>query len=77
MTAEVKSCEAAIPYGELFRGGMEGGLHDGDSVILEHVKEGGFAGIIETEEEKLGVFVQKAEGGKDVPDWKLERSVSL
>jgi hypothetical protein len=29
---------------------------------------GGFAGIVETEEEEFGVLVGEAEGGQDIPD---------
>jgi hypothetical protein len=29
---------------------------------------GGFAGIVETEEEEFGVLVGEAEGGQNIPD---------
>ncbi len=34
------------------------------------------AGIVETEEEELGVLVQQAEGGKDIVDWMGQTQVS-
>lgn len=36
---------------------MKSGLQDGDAVVFEHMQKGGFAGVVETEEEEFGVFV--------------------
>ena len=35
---------------------------------LQHVQKSGLASIIEAEEKQLGVFIQQAERGQDVPD---------
>lgn len=32
-------------------------MEDCHSVVLQHVEESGFAGVVETEGEKFGVFV--------------------
>lgn len=37
--AEIEGGEAAGADGKLFGGGVEGGLEDGDAVVLEHVEE--------------------------------------
>lgn len=54
---------------------MESWLEDGDTVVLEHVQQGGLASIIETEEEEFGVFVGQAELGEDIPDYSTTLSV--
>lgn len=41
--AEIEGGEAAGADGELFGGGVESGLEDGDAVVLEHVEKGGLA----------------------------------
>lgn len=38
------------------------------STHLEHVQKRRLAGIVETEEQQLGVLVQQAEGGEDIVD---------
>lgn len=40
---------------------------------LQHVQEGSLSGIIETEEEKLGVLVEEAKRGEDVVDYSFRR----
>lgn len=47
---------------------MQGGLQDGDAVVLEHVQQRCLSCIVETEEEELGVLVCEAERGQDFPD---------
>lgn len=45
---------------------------------LQHVQQGRLSGIIETEEQQLGVLVEKAEGGENVVDYTVvSRNVSL
>jgi hypothetical protein len=39
---------------------MQSGLKSGQAVILQHVKQSGLSGIVETEEEDLGILVQQA-----------------
>lgn len=39
---------------------------DGDSVILEHVQEGRFACIVESEKENLGMLVHQPQRGEDI-----------
>ena len=43
-------------------------MQHGDAVILQHVQEGCFACVVETEKEKFGMLVGKAEVGEDLPD---------
>ncbi|KAI6890095.1 Small COPII coat GTPase [Hortaea werneckii] len=45
VSAEIEGGEAAGADGKLFGGGVEGGLEDGNAVVLEHVEEGGLACI--------------------------------
>lgn len=33
---------------------------------LQHVQQGSLAGVIQTEEKKLGVLIEEAEGGQDI-----------
>lgn len=68
MPAQVEGREAAAADGEFFGGGVQGRLQDGDAVVFEHVQEGGFAGVVEAEEEEFGVFVCQAQLGQHVPD---------
>ena len=35
------------------------------NLVFEHVKEGGFAGIIETKEENFGFFLPETEGSEN------------
>lgn len=57
MSTEIKGCEFTVADGQLLGGGVHGGVRDGHSVVLEHVQQGGLSGVIETEEEQLGVLV--------------------
>ena len=64
MTTKIKSCEADIPDTQLLRRRVKGRLQDGNPIVLEHMKQGGLARVIEAEEEELcaqkrGVFRQK------------------
>lgn len=68
MAAEIEGGEFDVADGEFFRGGVKGRGQDGDSVVLEHVQEGGLSGVVETEEEQLGVFIGETEGGEDVKE---------
>lgn len=34
-------------------------------LVFEHVKERGFAGVIEAKKEDFGIFLPETEGGKD------------
>lgn len=40
----------------------------GKQTHLQHVQEGGLAGVVETKEEQLGVLVQQPKGGEDIVD---------
>lgn len=42
VTAQVEGCELDVANGELLGGGVEGGLQDGYTVVLEHVQEAKF-----------------------------------
>lgn len=51
-------------------------MYEGDSgkgrawagTHLQHVQKGRLSGIVEAEEEELGVLVEQAEGGQDIVD---------
>jgi hypothetical protein len=47
---------------------MNGGLKSSESVILQHMKKGGFTGVIKTKEKQLGVLVPKTERGQNIVD---------
>lgn len=57
MSTEIEGCEFAVADGQLFGSGVHGGVGDGHSVVLEHVQQSGLSGVIESEEEQLGVLV--------------------
>lgn len=42
------------------------GLHDGHTVVLQHVEQSRLSGIVETEEEELGVLVKQTKRREDV-----------
>ena len=69
MTTEIESGEATIADGELFGSRVQGWLEHGHTVVLEHVEEGGLSGVVEAQEEKLGVFVEEPERGQNIPDY--------
>lgn len=60
MSAEVECFELELSYDEFVGVGVEGGDVGLDAVFFEHVEEGGFAGVVEAEEEDFGVFVVEA-----------------
>ena len=66
MTSEIKGFEFELAYDELVGVGVEGGDVGLDAVFFEHVKKGGFTGVVESEKEDFGVFVVEAEGGEGV-----------
>ncbi len=47
---------------------MKGGLHDGDTVVLQHVEESCLSCIVEAEEKELGVLVEKTKRRENVVD---------
>lgn len=68
VAAEVVGGELDVADCEFLRGGVQRGLEGGEAVVLEHVEEGGLACVVESEEEDLGVLVDEAEAGEDVPE---------
>ena len=50
---------------------MQRRLQDRNTVVLEHVEQRRLSGIVETEEQQLGVLVEQAERRQDVVDWKI------
>lgn len=68
VTTKIKGCESYVADGEFLGSRVQSGLQDGDSVVLQHVQECRLSGIVETEEEELGVLVEQAEGGQDIVD---------
>ncbi len=47
---------------------MECRLEDRDAVVLEHVEQRRLAGIVEAQEQQLGVLVEQAERRQEVGD---------
>jgi hypothetical protein len=43
---------------------------------FEHVQQRGFAGIVEAEEEKFGMLVQKTERRENIPEPSIPQSAS-
>lgn len=43
-------------------------MWSGRRTHLQHVKQGGLAGIVETQEQQLRVLVRQSEAGEDIPD---------
>lgn len=68
VTAQVKGREADVADSELLGGRVERRLKDRDAVVLEHVQQRRLAGVIETEEQQLGVLVQQAQAGEHIPE---------
>lgn len=48
---------------------MQRRLQDSDTIIFEHVQQRRLAGIVEAKEEQLGVLVEQAQRGENVPDY--------
>ena len=48
---------------------MQRRLQDRHAVVLEHVEQRRLAGIVEAQEQQLGVLVEQAERRQDVVDW--------
>ena len=44
--------------GDSVRTGMKCRLQRGQTVVLEHVQQGGFASVVQTQEEDLGILVE-------------------
>lgn len=66
VTTEIESREAVVADGQLLGGRVCGRLQDGDTVVLQHVQQCGLAGIVQTEEEKLGVLIEETQRGQDI-----------
>jgi len=43
---------------------------------FEHMEEGGFASVVEAEEEELRMFVEEAKWSKDIPEPTIDRLAS-
>lgn len=68
MPAEVERGELYIADGELLRGRVQRGLQHGDAVVLQHVQQRRLAGVVEAQEQQLGVLVRQAQVRQDLPD---------
>lgn len=66
VTTEIEGGETVVADGKLLGGRVGCRLQDGDTVVLQHVQQGGLSCIIESEEQKLGAFGEKAERCKDI-----------
>ncbi len=40
-----------------------------EAAYLQHMQKSGLSGIVESQEQELGVLVKEAQGGQDVPDY--------
>ena len=68
MPAQVEGGELYIADGEFLRGRVQRGLQHGDAVVLQHVEQCRLSGIVEAQEQQLGVLVREAQVGQDLPD---------
>lgn len=66
VTTQIKGVESNIANGKLLRSRVKSRLQDSNSVVLQHVKQRGLSGIVETQEEQLGVLVEQAQGGQHI-----------
>lgn len=48
---------------------MDSGLESSESVVLQHMKKGGFTGVIKTKEKQLGVLVPKTKRGQNIVNY--------
>lgn len=58
VAAQIVGGELDVADGKLFACRVQSGLEESDSVVLEHVQQCGLAGIVESQEEELGVLVR-------------------
>lgn len=68
MAAQIECGELYIANGKLFGCGMESRLEDSDTIILQHVQQGCLSGVIETEEQEFGMFVEQTQGRESIPE---------
>jgi hypothetical protein len=61
MATEVKGGESHVANGQLLRRGMQGGDVLRQPVILEHMQQGGFAGVVQPQEEKFTRLLPQAQ----------------
>ena len=61
MSSEIPSFEANFSHDKFFGVWLLGGIHLLHDVLFETKEEGGFAGIIKTEEDDFGVFIHESE----------------
>jgi hypothetical protein len=61
VSTEIERCELYVSDAEFFRGRVECWLEDGNAIVLKHVKESCFSGIVETEEKELCRLVSMEE----------------
>jgi len=66
--SQVVGGEFHVPNSQLFRGGMEGRLESGQTVILQHVQQRRLSSVVEPKEQDFSVLVQETERCKDIPE---------
>ncbi len=59
MAPQVPGLEGDLAHGELLGVGLLGGIHLLHDVLLEAEEEGGLAGVVEAEEDDLGLLVHQ------------------
>mmetsp|Transcript_91643 Transcript_91643/g.263733 ORF Transcript_91643/g.263733 Transcript_91643/m.263733 type:complete len:285 (+) Transcript_91643:153-1007(+) len=68
VAAKVVSAEPDVLDHQLLRVGVQRGHVCRHAVVLEHVEERGFAGVVETQEQDLRVLVAQAEVAQDIEE---------
>ena len=68
MPSQVERTEADLADQQLFRVRVKGRHVGGDLIVLEHVQQRGLPGVIQAEEEDLGVLVRQAQVAEGIPE---------
>lgn len=76
VTTEIEGREAVVADSQLLGGRVCGRLQDGDTVVLQHVQQRRLAGIVQTEEQELGVLIEKTQRGQDIVNYRTRREIS-
>jgi hypothetical protein len=61
VSTEIECCELYVSDTEFFRGRVKSWLEDGNAIVLKHVEESRFSGVIKTEEKELCPLVSIGE----------------
>ncbi len=61
VSSEIPGFESDFSHDQFFGVGLLGGIHLFHDVLFQTKKEGGFTGIVETEEDDFGIFIHESE----------------